>query len=217
MTSAAAPAGDRFQKNLNDLSFTNRSERFERENNARRNNSARLSLLRPNGLVIANAKKRVNILSDQKALTPEDYLLLDYQLCFPLYAASRLMTKLYQRELEPLGLTYPQYIVLLILWENAPCSVSSIGNRAELASNTLTPLLKRLELMGLVERHRDEQDERVVRIFLTKKGKALRAKCVDIPKKLMARAQFPLDQGIALKKQLDSLIQQLHEAIDRDN
>jgi DNA-binding MarR family transcriptional regulator len=159
----------------------------------------------------------VNILSDQKPLTPEDYLLLDYQLCFPLYAASRLMTKLYQRELEPLGLTYPQYIVLLILWENAPCSVSSIGTRAELASNTLTPLLKRMELMDLVERHRDEHDERVVRIFLTKKGKALRNKCVDIPKKLMARARFPLDQGIALKKQLDSLIQQLHEAIDRDN
>ena len=156
-------------------------------------------------------------MSNKEPLTPEDYLLLDYQLCFPLYAASRLMTKLYQRELEPLGLTYPQYIVLLILWEHAPCSVSTIGDRAELASNTLTPLLKRLESMGFVKRHRDEKDERVVNIVLTKDGKALKKECVDIPKRLMARAQFPLEQGIALKKQLDSLIQQLHGAIDRDN
>ncbi len=125
------------------------------------------------------------------------------------------MTKLYQRELEPLGITYPQYIVMLILWEDAPCSVSSIGARAELASNTLTPLLQRMELMDLVERHRDEHDERVVNVLLTKSGKALKKKCVDIPKKLMARAQFPLEQGIALKKQLDALIQHLHEGIDR--
>lgn len=156
-------------------------------------------------------------MSDKKNLMPDDYLLLDYQLCFPLYAASRLMTKLYQRELEPLGLTYPQYIILLILWEDAPCSVSTIGNRAELASNTLTPLLKRLESMGFVKRHRDEKDERVVNVLLTEDGKALKKKCIDIPKRLMARAQFPLEQGIALKKQLDSLIQQLHGAIDRDN
>lgn len=127
------------------------------------------------------------------------------------------MTKLYQRELEPLGLTYPQYIVLLILWEDAPCSVSTIGKRAELASNTLTPLLKRLESMGFVKRHRDEKDERVVNVLLTEDGKALKKECVDIPKRLMARAQFSLDQGIALKKQLDLLIRQLHGAIDRDN
>lgn len=159
---------------------------------------------------------RERALSKQKTLTPEDYLLLDYQLCFPLYAASRLMTKLYQRELEPVGLTYPQYIVLLILWEDSPCSVSTIGNRAELASNTLTPLLKRLESMGLVERHRDSHDERVVNVLLTKDGKALKKQCINVPKKLMARAQFPLEQGIALKKQLDSLIHLLHEAIERD-
>lgn len=155
-------------------------------------------------------------MSNPKTLAPEDYLLLDYQLCFPLYAASRLMTKLYQRELEPLGLTYPQYIVLLILWEDAPCSVSSIGARAELASNTLTPLLQRLELMGFVERHRDENDERVVNVLLTRTGRALKKKCVDIPKRLMARTQLPLEQGVALKRQLDTLIQYLHEAIGRD-
>jgi len=170
-----------------------------------------------NQCAIATTELRVKTLPELKTLAPEDYLLLDYQLCFPLYAASRLMTKLYQRELEPLGLTYPQYVVLLILWQDAPCSVSSIGTRAELASNTLTPLLKRLELMGLVERLRNEKDERVVNVLLTKKGKALKSKCIDIPRKLMERAQYPLEQGIALKKQLDSLILQLHEAIDRDN
>ena len=71
--------------------------------------------------------------------------------------------------------------------------------------------------MGFVKRHRDDKDERVVNVLLTKDGKALKKKCVDIPKRLMARAQFPLEQGIALKKQLDLLIQQLHRAIDRDN
>lgn len=125
------------------------------------------------------------------------------------------MTKLYQRELDPLGLTYPQYIVLMILWEDAPCSISSIGRRAQLASNTLTPLLQRLELMGLVERHRDEKDERVVNVLLTKSGKVLKKKCVDIPKRLMARTQIPIEQGVALKAQLDLLIQQLHDAIAR--
>ncbi len=89
-------------------------------------------------------------------------LLLEHQICFPLYAASRLLTRLYQPLLEPLGLTYPQYIVLMILWEDAPCTVSHIGERAQLASNTLTPLLKRLEQSGLVQRERSSDDERVV-------------------------------------------------------
>lgn len=160
---------------------------------------------------------RASTLSKIKTLTPEDRLLLEYQLCFPLYATSRLMTKLYQLELEPLGLTYPQYIVLLILWENAPCSVSSIGCRAQLASNTLTPLLQRLELMGYVERLRDEKDERVVKVSLTRAGRALKKKCIDIPQKLVERVQFPLEQGVALKKLLDSLMQHLNDAIAQED
>lgn len=126
------------------------------------------------------------------------------------------MTKLYQLELEPLGLTYPQYIVLLILWEDAPCSVSSIGSRAKLASNTLTPLLQRLESMGYVARLRDEADERIVMVSLTRAGKALKKKCINVPQNLMARAQFPLEQGIELKKNLDSLMEHLQRAIDRE-
>ncbi|MDP1757596.1 MAG: MarR family transcriptional regulator, partial [Pseudohongiella sp.] len=81
-----------------------------------------------------------------------DPLLLQNQLCFPLYAASRLVTRLYQPMLEPLGLTYPQYIVLLILWEDGPSTVSHIGKRAQLAPNTLTPLLKRHEALALLTR-----------------------------------------------------------------
>ena len=82
--------------------------------------------------------------SQPQAPNTDDYLRLDRQLCFPLYAASRLVTRLYQPLLEPLGLTYPQYIVLMILWEDAPCTVSHIVERAMLNTNTLTPLLKRL-------------------------------------------------------------------------
>jgi DNA-binding MarR family transcriptional regulator len=140
---------------------------------------------------------------------PDRYLRLDNQLCFPLYAASRLVTRLYQPLLEPLGLTYPQYIVLLILWEDAPCTVSHIGQRAQLATNTVTPLLKRLELMDIVERTRSVDDERVVTITLTRQGKRLKQKCACIPEKLFENAGYPLEEGIRLKQQLDALIEHL--------
>lgn len=146
--------------------------------------------------------------------TENNYLLLDNQLCFALYATSRQVTRLYQPLLEPLGLTYPQYIVLLILWEDAPCTVSHIGKRALLATNTLTPLLKRLELLGFLERRRGEQDERVVNIVLTTKGKALRAKCACIPEQLFHRAGYPLQDGIQLKKQLDHFLQHLQSVVE---
>lgn len=139
----------------------------------------------------------------------DTYLRLDNQLCFPLYAASRLITRLYQPLLEPLGLTYPQYIVLLILWEDAPCTVSHIGKRAQLATNTMTPLLKRLELMGMVERTRNLDDERVVTISVTRKGKRLKQKCACIPEKMFASAGYPLEEGIKLKQQLDALLKHL--------
>ena len=143
-----------------------------------------------------------------------NYLLLDNQLCFALYATSRQVTRLYQPLLEPLGLTYPQYIVLLILWEDAPCTVSQIGKRAQLATNTLTPLLKRLELLGFLERQRGEYDERVVNIVLTAKGKALRTKCACIPEQLFNRAGYPLQDVIELKKQLDHFLQHLQSVAD---
>lgn len=141
-----------------------------------------------------------------------DDLLLDRQICFPLYAASRLLTRLYQPLLEPLGLTYPQYIVLMILWEDAPCTVSHIGQRAQLASNTLTPLLKRLEETGLLLRERSSADERVVNISLTPAGRALRQKCACIPTQLLERMGSSPEEARKLKKQLDRLLAHLQAA-----
>lgn len=150
------------------------------------------------------------------AADPDRYLRLDNQLCFPLYAASRLVTRLYQPLLEPLGLTYPQYIVLLILWEDAPCTVSHIGQRAQLATNTLTPLLKRLELLGFIDRTRATEDERVVNITLTRTGKTLKVKCACIPEQLFKRTGYPLEQSVALKKQLDALLIHLQQTLEQN-
>jgi DNA-binding MarR family transcriptional regulator len=110
-----------------------------------------------------------------------DPLLLDDHLCFAMYRASRAMIRGYGPLLEPLGLTYAQYIALLALWEEDDVSVRRLGERLSLDSATLTPLLKRLEKQGIVERQRDKQDERVVRVLLTKRGRALQQKCRDIP------------------------------------
>lgn len=147
-------------------------------------------------------------MSTRETVDPQ---LLENQLCFPLYAAARLVTRLYQPLLEPLGLTYPQYIVLMILWADAPCSVSHIGERAQLASNTLTPLLKRMAEQGWVRRERAQDDERVVHIHLTESGLALKAQCACIPQQLLAKIGYPMDEGRALKGSLDRLVQHLLE------
>ena len=135
-----------------------------------------------------------------------DLLLLEAQLCFPLYAASRLMTRVYQPHLEPLGLTYPQYVVLMILWEDAPCPISHIGDRALLSTNTLTPLLKRLELLGYISRTRSHTDERVVEVGLTDAGRGLRDKCACIPTTLLEGVGFPNRKIVQLKTLLDEFI-----------
>jgi DNA-binding MarR family transcriptional regulator len=145
----------------------------------------------------------------------DDLLRLDRQVCFPLYAASRLLTRSYQPFLEPLGLTYPQYIVLMILWEDAPCTVSHIGKRALLNSNTLTPLLKRLEQLAYIQRRRRESDEREVEVRLTPEGEALKSRCSCIPAAMFQATGFPSGQAQALKQLLEALIQTLNDAPDR--
>jgi len=120
----------------------------------------------------------------------DDLLTLDRQLCFALYAAQRAFTRTYAELLEPLGLTYPQYLVFLALWERDGRAVHDLGTCLALDSGTLTPLLKRLEQRGLVERRRDSADERVVKIFLTAAGRALRTKAKKIPVQLAAKAGF---------------------------
>ena len=127
-----------------------------------------------------------------------DLLRLENQLCFPLYATSRRVPRLHQPLLEPLGLTYPQSIVLMILWEDAPCPVSQISERALLNTNTLTPLLKRLEQLGFIQRQRRASDERVVEISLTPAGAALKARCGCVPLEMMKKVNFPLEKAVAL-------------------
>lgn len=113
-------------------------------------------------------------------------LQLSNQICFPIYSASRLITKVYKPHLDKLGLTYPQYLVLMVLWENDGLSVNQITEKLLLNTNTLSPLLKRMEKMGLVERNRSREDERSVIIQLTKNGKKLKLKALPIPGKLFA-------------------------------
>jgi DNA-binding MarR family transcriptional regulator len=138
----------------------------------------------------------------------DDALLLDHQLCFALYAASRALTRAYAPLLEPLGITYPQYVVFLSLWERDGRPVNELGTCLALDSGTLTPLLKRLEQRGLVERRRDTEDERVVKIFLTAEGKALRTKAKRIPPAIAAKSGFDATepkQLAALAKLRDEL------------
>jgi DNA-binding MarR family transcriptional regulator len=112
------------------------------------------------------------------------HLYLDKQICFPLYAASRLTIQFYEPFLKELNLTYPQYLVLLVLWENDQQTVNEIGNRLVLESNTLTPLLKRMAEKKLLTKGRSSADERKVIISLTKEGKSLKTKAVTIPEKI---------------------------------
>ncbi|MEJ8757716.1 MarR family transcriptional regulator [Pontibacter sp. H259] len=113
-------------------------------------------------------------------------LYLENQLCFPLYAASRLTTKLYTPILKEFDLTYPQYLVLLVLWQHGNQTVNEICNRLLLESNTVTPLLKRLEEKELVSRKRSAKDERVVEISLTEKGQSFKQEAVTIPEKIIS-------------------------------
>jgi MarR family transcriptional regulator, organic hydroperoxide resistance regulator len=131
---------------------------------------------------------------------------LDQQLCFQLYAGSRLVTRLYQPLLEPQGLTYPQYIVMMILWERAPCSISEICTRALLNTNTLSPLLKRLERLGYIQRAHAHDDERVVHISLTPAGSALEIDCSCVPERLAEALGYPKEKAIQLKTLLDGLV-----------
>ncbi|MBO9607245.1 MAG: MarR family transcriptional regulator [Paenibacillaceae bacterium] len=119
---------------------------------------------------------------------PNERMKLDNQLCFLLYASSRALTRLYQPLLDELGITYPQYLALLVLWERETATVSELGARLELDSGTLTPMLKRMEAAGLVVRERDPLDERRVVVRLTAAGVALQEQASCLPEKLLAGA-----------------------------
>jgi MarR family transcriptional regulator, organic hydroperoxide resistance regulator len=136
---------------------------------------------------------------------PLNALALDHQLCFALYSTSLAMTKLYKPLLAKLGLTYPQYLVMLALWSDDGLSVSSLGERLFLDSGTLTPLLKRLEANGLLSRVRDASDERRVHIVLTAQGRALKTQAQSIPGCVVAALQCSVPEVISITQQVQRL------------
>lgn len=144
-----------------------------------------------------------------------DHLRLEKQLCFALHAASRAMTGAYQPLLDELGITYPQYLVLLTLWEEDGVRVSRIGERLHLDSGTLTPLLKRLEAHELVERRRSLEDERVVEVFLTAAGKRLKKRAMDVPAAMLCKTSLSVAELEKLRATLQSLTRSLHESTKR--
>ena len=143
----------------------------------------------------------------------EDVLKLDRQLCFAVYAAGHAFTRFYKPRLDALGLTYPQYLVMLVLWEEDGLTVKGIGDRLFLDSGTLTPLLKRLEAAGHVVRRRDEADERQVRVTLTESGRAMRDRALSIPLEIGKAGQMDVPTMKALKIDLERLRAQLDAAV----
>ena len=141
----------------------------------------------------------------------KNQLCLDEQLCFPIYAASNLIVKAYRPFLTPLGLTYPQYLVMLVLWEKECVSVGDLGQILHLDSGTLIPLLKRMETSGLINRSRDPNDERRVLISLKDKGRDLSAEAEKIPKELTKNIEF--DNLNQLRDELKVLVNLLSERI----
>lgn len=144
-----------------------------------------------------------------KTDTVDAMLQLDNQLCFALYSTSLAMTKLYKPMLEEMGLTYPQYLAMLVLWEEDGLTVSELGERLYLDSGTLTPLLKRMETAGLLSRIRAVQDERRVHITLTAAGRKLKAKAAKIPGCIMSATQCSIPELVSLTQQVQSFRKRL--------
>jgi DNA-binding MarR family transcriptional regulator len=138
-----------------------------------------------------------------------EQLKLKSQLCFPLYAASRKIIRLYKPLLDPLGITYTQFLVMLVLWEKDEQYVNDIGEKLILDSGTLTPLLKKLETAGLIQRKRSKDDERNVLISLTEKGRELEEKTKDVPAQIGVCLTLP-------KEKLGNLYHLLYDFIDMD-
>ncbi|WP_437092890.1 MarR family winged helix-turn-helix transcriptional regulator [Streptomyces sp. enrichment culture] len=144
----------------------------------------------------------------------DDWLHLDRQICFSLNAASRAFNGVYRVLLKDLGLTYPQYLVMLVLWERGALPVKQLGAHLRLDSGTLSPLLKRLEAAGLVRRERSARDERSVEVRPTEEGAALRERALEVPRRIVAATGFELDEIHALRARLDRLTTALDAAAE---
>ena len=138
-------------------------------------------------------------------------LQLKNQICFPLYALSKEITKLYRPLLEQLDMTYPQYLVMMVLWEKDGLTVSELGEKLLLDSGTLTPLLKRLEIKSYLNRKRKKEDERVVELFLTKEGINLQQKACRIPSEMLEKMDVKTEDLTQLKKLLDRILEKIQQ------
>jgi len=146
-----------------------------------------------------------------KNKTEQDkWLLLDNQLCFRLYSASKAITQAYTPLLDALNLTYPQYLSMMVLWETGSISVKDLGERLSLDSGTLSPLLKKLEAKNFVVRKRLETDERVVMVTLTTKGKDLKKKAIEVPSQMFCKMDLKVKEMQELQKKLDDLLANLN-------
>ncbi|UHJ62642.1 MarR family winged helix-turn-helix transcriptional regulator [Vibrio furnissii] len=149
------------------------------------------------------------------SLTPfpipdDELLLLDNQLCFPLYSAANAVVRAYRPLLDALDLTYPQYLVMMVLWQQNAISVKTLGEKLHLDSGTLTPLLKRLESKGLVERRRSVTDERARELWLTERGTALREQALAVPKSMVCKFDLDLDELVMLKQLCEKVVGKLN-------
>jgi DNA-binding MarR family transcriptional regulator len=145
-----------------------------------------------------------------------DRLRLDEQLCFPLYAAVRAMTAAYQPLLGKIGLTYPQYLVMLVLWEEEPVTISHLGQRLQLDTGTLSPLLDRMQQDGLVLRERSAADQRRVLIHLTAQGRKLRQKASEVPAAMLAKTGLSPAAARKLRQQINALTEALRLATSQE-
>lgn len=140
----------------------------------------------------------------------DELLLLDNQLCFPLYSAANAVVRAYRPLLDALDLTYPQYLVMMVLWQQNAISVKTLGEKLHLDSGTLTPLLKRLESKGLVERRRSVTDERARELWLTERGTALREQALAVPKSMVCKFDLDLDELLMLKQLCEKVVGKLN-------
>lgn len=147
----------------------------------------------------------------------KDNLKLDNQLCFAIYALSREITRLYRPILLDIGLTYTQYIVMLVLWEQDAIALKDMGKKLNLDSGTLTPLLKKLESEGLIIRKRDEKDERNLLVYLTDKGRNLMGTAEEVPEKMACKIPLPMDEIVELRDKIKHIINQIEVNEELEN
>lgn len=137
-----------------------------------------------------------------------DSLKLENQFCFPFYAVSREIIKLYKPILDEFHLTYTQYITMLVLWEHESIPFKMLGEKLHLDSGTLTPVVKKLEAMDLVHKYRTKEDDRVVQVELTEAGKVMKEKIVEVPQKVGCKVDLSMEDAVLLKKLLDKMMGQ---------